>query len=85
MFSPDAGLGGNIFTTAQPIRKRPINQGANFFISKRMSRRLLTSPPSHSSWGDRVGLGEPVAKDREKIDKVLLLLSAELEIADLAV
>src|ERR1700739_3507731 len=33
----------------------------------------------------RVGFGEPVAQDREKVNQVLLLLSGELEIADLAV
>src|ERR1700746_1742673 len=33
----------------------------------------------------RVGFGEPVAQDREKVNQVLLLLSSELEIADLAV
>ena len=37
------------------------------------------------SWRDRVRLSEPIAKDREKVDEVLLLLSSELEIADLAV
>jgi len=35
--------------------------------------------------GDRVGFGEPVAKDRDKVDEVLLLLSTEPEIPDLAI
>ena len=34
---------------------------------------------------DRVGFGEPVAQDREKVNQVLLLLSTELEIPDLAI
>lgn len=41
--------------------------------------------PSRSLLGDRVGFGEPVAKDRDKVDKILLLLSSELKIADLPV
>jgi hypothetical protein len=32
MSSPGVGLGGSIFTTAQPMRKKPINQGVNFFM-----------------------------------------------------
>src|SRR6202011_4941764 len=45
----------------------------------------------HAGWGtgtsrgDRVRCGEPVAKNREEVDEVGLLLGAELEIADLAV
>jgi hypothetical protein len=32
MSNPGVGLGGSIFTTAQPMSKNPINQGANFFM-----------------------------------------------------
>src|ERR1700730_8942430 len=59
-------------------------------IAARPSRMKLTIVilgfgGTGTSRGDRVRCGKPVAKNREEVDDVGLLLGAELEIADLAV
>ena len=68
MSSPEVGLGGSILTTAQPIRKKPISQGANFFMLNqqpdvcRNSRDAYRTAPAGEILGD-IGAGVPIVPE----------------------